>query len=105
MNIDGGIVNLVNKYGKGERAASCHLLLPLFGRFLVRVNICDVVIAFAGKAHEVLACISKNKQGQTDCGRRYTESSSHPPGKLKCLMLYKKGVHSQEQERSDGLLA
>ena len=45
---------------EGKRAASCHLLLPVLGGFLVRVKLGDVVIAFAGKTHEVLACMSKN---------------------------------------------
>ena len=45
---------------EGKRAASCHLLLPVLGGFLVRVKLGDVVIAFAGKTHEVLASMSKN---------------------------------------------
>ena len=45
---------------EGERAASCHLLLPELGRFLVRVKFGDIVIAFGGKTHQVLACMSKN---------------------------------------------
>ena len=45
-----------------ERSASCHLLLPVLSRFLVRVELCDVVMTFSGKAHEVLACMSKNKR-------------------------------------------
>ena len=45
-----------------ERSASCHLLLPVLGCFLVRMKLCDVVMTFAGKTHEVLACMSKNKR-------------------------------------------
>ena len=37
---------------EGKRAASCHLLLPVLGGFLVRVKLGDVVIAFAGKTQE-----------------------------------------------------
>ena len=55
-------LNLLVGRREGERAASCHLLLPELCRFHVRVKFGYVVITVGGKSHQVLARMSKNNR-------------------------------------------